>query len=364
MKARAAVLAEFNRPLELREYDLTPLAPGEVLVRVAAAGICGSDVHIWRGQDPRTKLPLILGHEGIGRVAGLTGAALDVLGRPVAEGDLVMWERGVMCGRCVYCLIKKRPALCPARRTYGISVSCAEPPYLRGAYADHIRLLPGAHLIKIEGALDPAVLVPASCSGATAASAVEQAGLRPGDTVAILGPGPLGIFVLALCREGGAGRIIVFGTAADAERLKWCREFGADETMMVDQTTLEERQAAVRKLSGLPGAEVVVECTGSRRAAEEALEYAAPGGTVSIPGIATPVGESKVKLFEQIARQNVRLQGVWVSDTSHLLRAIQLILSGRYPFARFITHRFPLEKATAALETVERREAMKAVLVP
>ena len=96
----------------------------------------------------------------------------------------------------------------------------------------------------------------------------------------------------------------------------------------------------------------------------ENLEFVAPYGTYSIPGIATPVGEWPVPLFEQIARKNVSLQGVWVSDTRHLWQAIRLVFGRKYPFDKLITHRFPLAQATEALGVMASKEAIKAVLVP
>jgi len=364
VKVRAAVLSKFNEPLEMREFSTTPLAPGEVLVKIAAAGICGSDVHMWRAKDPRTPVPIILGHEGVGTVAEIGGTKTDLFGRELKEGDLVLWERGIMCGRCYACVILKRPALCATRKTYGISVSCEEPPHLQGCYAEHLHVGANQNFIRIDKKIDPAVLVPATCSGATAAHTIEQSGIRPGDNIVVIGPGPLGLFVMAMARNRGASMIIVMGTAADEGRLELCKEFGANLTMVVDKIKLADRVAEVKKLTWGVGANVVIECTGVRKAAEEALHFAAPGGTVMIPGIATPVGHAPVSLYEHLARWNIRLQGVWVSDTSHLRQAAKLVLAKKFPFEKIITHRFKLEEATEALKTVERREAMKAVLVP
>jgi len=364
VKARAAVLTKFNEPLAIREFRTSPLAEGEVLVRIAAAGVCGSDVHIQQGRDPRTPVPIILGHEGVGTVAEIGGTKKDVFGRELKEGDLVLWERGITCGKCYSCVILKRPALCPQRRTYGISVSCADEPYLQGCYGEYIHVGANQNFLRIEKEIDPVVLVPATCSGATAAHTIEQSNIQPGDNIVVLGPGPLGLFCLAMARRRGAAMIIAMGTKDDKGRLELCKEFGADLTMIVDEMKLEDRVAEVKKLTWGIGANVVIECTGVRRAAEEALHFAAPGGTVMIPGIATPVGQAPVALYEHLARGNVRLQGVWVSDTSHLRQAVKLVLSQQFPFEKIITHRFKLEEANEALAAVESREAMKAVLVP
>ena len=364
MPAKAMVLEQFEQPLALRGIETSPLGPGETLIRLLAAGVCGSDAHMWHGRDPRTPLPLILGHEGIGEVAASGGERRDVFGREVRPGDTVMFERGLTCGQCYFCVVRKQSYLCPHRRTYGISLSAAEPPYLNGCYAEYLHLRPGTHLIRVDEAVDPAVLVAACCSGATAANTVASAGLRGGDSVVVIGPGPLGLFCVALALDAGAGQVIAIGTRRSAPRLEVCRAFGAGETIIQDDLSADERAARVRELTRGVGAEVVLDCSGSVQACEDGLQLVAPGGSYLLPGVATPVGEARVPLFEALARRHVSLKGVWVSDTSHLWHAIRVVLSRRYPFELMVTHRFPLAQANEALQALESRRAIKAVLLP
>lgn len=364
MKCEAAVLRQFGQPLEMEEFEAQPLGEGEVRARILYAGVCGSDVHIWKGEDPRTPVPIILGHEGIGEIDDLGGPRQDVLGRDLKPGDRVMWERGLMCGRCYQCVIAKEPSLCANRQTYGISLSCAQPPFLNGHYAQYIHLRAGCQLVKIEDDLDPRVLVPASCSGATAAHAVEQCAVKPGDKVLVVGPGPVGLYVLAFCLSRGAAEVYVAGAAPDEERLKLSREFGAAGTVNVSETTPEERRELVARWTHGLGFQVGLDCTGVTASIAEFIEFMAPGGVYAIPGIATPVGQLPLSLYEHLARKNVRLQGVWVSDTSHLYQAVNLVLSRRFPFETLVTHTYPLTRATEALEAMGSRAAMKAVLDP
>jgi threonine dehydrogenase-like Zn-dependent dehydrogenase len=300
----------------------------------------------------------------VGTVAALGGPKGDLFGRELKEGDLVVWERGLMCGQCHTCVVKKQPALCPHRKTYGISLGCAEPPHFSGCYGEFVHLRPRCHLLRTDEPMDPAVLVAATCSGATAAHAVQLSRVSRGDTVLVLGPGPVGIFCLAFAIESGAGAVYVVGTSADRERLALCREFGAAGVLEVDTMTADERAAFVRDRTHGMGADVVLDCTGSPRAIPEHLPLVAPYGTYSIPGIATPVGELPISLFEHLARKNVNLQGVWVSDTAHLYQAIRLVLSSRFRFEKLVTHRFPLARADEALRVMESKAAIKAVLVP
>ena len=364
MTGRAAVLSKFNEPLEVREFPLVPLAEGEVRVRIEAAGVCGSDVHMWLGRDPRCPLPMILGHEGIGRIHEVAGDKADLFGRALQAGDLVMWERGIMCGKCYMCVVKKQPALCLTRQTYGISLGCTEPPHFRGCYSEYLHLKAGCHFIKIEGEVDPSVLVQASCSGATSAHAVEEAHVKPGDTVVIQGAGPVGLFVLAFAQRRGATQAIVLDMSQSKGRLEIAREFGATHTLLVDETTLEERLEFVKDHTGGMGADVAFECTGHPSAFAEGIKHLAPLGHYVTPGVATPEGEVSLSIFEELNRKNARIHGVWVSDTSHLTQAIRMVQNSGYPFEKTVDHRCTLDEATQALELMRDRKAMKAVLLP
>lgn len=368
MRRKVAVLTEFNSPLEIRDEEVPPLEKGEVLVELAASGVCGSDVHMWKGKDPRTSLPLVLGHEGVGRVVEVRGDKRDIFGRKVSEGDLIIWDRGVTCNRCYFCAVRKEPSLCPNRQVYGV--------VRNGCYATHLTLITETKVIKLEALaidkldanvqdrLDAAILVAASCSGATAAHTVELLPIRPGDVVVIQGPGPLGLFCLAFAFAKGATEAVVLGTRADASRLELSRQFGPVKTYVVEDSSAETRRTEVMDFTKGIGASVVIDCTGTPASFNEGLRLTAPGGTYAIPGIATPVGEAPVSVYEDVARKNVRIQGVWVSDTSHLYQAVRLILSGRFPLHKLVTHRFPLGKVMDALKAVDTKEAIKAVLLP
>jgi threonine dehydrogenase-like Zn-dependent dehydrogenase len=364
LHAKAAVLEAFDQPLALREFEVQPLAEGEALVKIAVAGVCGSDVHMWHGQDPRTPVPMILGHEGVGEIADLGGERLDLLGRPLKPGDTVMWERGDMCGHCTYCVVRKQPSLCPHRKTYGISFSCEEPPHLRGCYAEFLHLKSTAHFLRIDDDIDPAVLVAASCSGATAANAIELSRIRPGDHVLVVGPGPLGLFAVAMALKAGAAQVTAVGAEPDRARLDLACEFGAAQTICTADSTPEERAKLLREATGGIGPNVVLDCSGAVPAIEEYLPLVAPGGVYSIPGIAEPRRDLPVDLFAHFARKSVALQGVWVSDTDHLWQAVQLVLAREVPFEKLVTHRFPLDEALKGLQAVDRGEAIKAVLEP
>lgn len=362
MKATIALLRAFGEPLTLEEVEIPPLGEGQVLVRLEAAGVCGSDVHMWQGRDPRTPLPIILGHEGVGRVVEVRGKRQDIYGQPIRVGQRLLWERGVSCGRCYACAVLHEPSLCSSRWAYGIHRAFSVPPHLNGCYATHIILDASTPLILLESEGDPALWVAASCSGATAAHGFDLSPAHLGDTVVILGPGPLGAFSAALARAQGAEHIVMIG--GTPERLAICQRLGATHLLNRQTTSAPERREVVMALTHGRGADLVVEASGTLAAAREALDLVRYGGTVSWVGFGAPMGEMSLLPFEDIVRRNVRLQGVWVSDLRHTLRAVSLIRQHCEAFATLVTHRFPLDQATEALRQVEARGVMKAVLIP
>jgi len=362
MKAHAAILRQFNEPLSIEEIDIPTLMPGQILVQIEAAGVCGSDVHMWRGLDPRTPLPMILGHEGVGRIVDMASERDDIYGQPLEIGQRILWERGVTCGTCHACTVLHEPSLCPGRWVYGIYHGLDVPPHLNGCYCSHIILDPRTDMVPLCDEEDPAIYVAASCSGATSTHGFDLTPAQIGDTVVVLGPGPLGAFSCALARAQGAEHILVIG--GTPERLALCAELGATATVNRHASSIDERREMVLDLTQGRGADLVVEASGSRAAAVEGLGLLRHGGALSLVGFGTPVGDIEIAPFESVVRKNARIQGVWVSDLRHTLRALSLVRQHRVAFAKLVTHRYPLQKATEALEIVHRRQGMKIVLEP
>ncbi len=362
MNVQAMVLEKFNQPLIPKSFPLPRLRDGDILVKVEVAGVCGSDVHMWEGRDPRSRLPLILGHEGAGEIAELKGEKRDVYGVSLKAGDRVLWSRGVTCGHCYYCKVKMEPSLCPHRFVHGIHTSCADPPHLTGNYAQYLLLDQRSDFFRMEKDVDLATLVPASCSGATTAHALDLSRMEPGDSVLVQGVGPLGIFTVAFARSFGASQIIAAG--GTEERLKMCQSFGATLLLNRHRLSPEERRGMVLEATGGRGVDVAFEMAGEPEALKECILNVRPGGACVTAGFGEPHGKIELDCFHDVGRKNLRLQGVWVSETRHTHMALQLVL-GRLPeFARLITHRFPLTRADEALRAMRSREAVKAVLLP
>ncbi|SHF57222.1 Threonine dehydrogenase [Caldanaerobius fijiensis DSM 17918] len=362
MKAYAMVLKEYNKPLVPREFDIVDPPKGEMLVKVLAAGICGSDVHMWKGNDPRLTLPMILGHEGVGQVVSLSQPWTDINGEAVKEGDIIIWDRGVTCGKCYYCAVKREPSLCENRWTYGINTTCKEPPYLRGCYSEYMYLAAGTKIIKIKEEVDLAVLVAASCSGATTAHAFDILSPDIGDSVLIQGPGPIGLFAVAFAKARGARNIIVIG--GTKERLEMCKLFGANVVLNRNNTTQEQRRQQVLDITSGRGVDVAIEAVGHPSAVSEGIKLVRSGGAYLSVGFGDPNGTVTLDCYYDVVRKNLRYQGVWVSDTKHLNIAVNMVLNDIEKFKLLVTDRYYLKDANKALNTMEKKETIKSVLIP
>lgn len=362
MRARAMVMKAYRQPLALEEVAIPKLEPSDILVKIDASGVCGSDVHAWLGEDPRVVPPIILGHEGIGTIVEIGKNHKSVNDEPLNAGDRILWNRGIACGRCYHCKVMKQPALCSHRQVYGMTMAYTDSPYLTGCYADYIILRAGTDMFKVPAAVDPAVLVAASCSGATASHAFDM--LRPGigDTVLIQGSGPLAMFSVMLAKVSGAQEIMVIGSAG--KRFDICRLLGATRLYSIQDTTAAERNEHIQDITKGRGADFVVEAVGRPAALREALNYVKTGGTLLSMGFGQPMGTIEFDGFHDLVRKNLRIQGVWVSDTTHTHQAIQLILANLDAFSQLITHRFSLTDADQALAMMRSEAAAKAVLIP
>jgi threonine dehydrogenase-like Zn-dependent dehydrogenase len=364
-KAKASVLTAFNAPLQLREFDLpASLEPGAVLVRTEMAGICGTDVHLWKGELP-IALPVILGHETVGRIESLgAGVECDWTGQPLKPGDRVTWNSAASCGHCFYCAEKRQPTRCPERRAYGIGYRCDQPPHFLGGYAEVHYLRPGATVFRIPDDLPTESVIGAGCALITAIHGVERTGIAWQDHVVVQGAGPVGIAALAVAKSAGARQVIVIG--GPAHRLEMARRFGADATLGLDDLKdPKSRLEAVRGLTGGYGADVVLECAGSPGAVVEGMEMCRDGGKYLVLGHYCDAGTIEFNPHV-VTRKQLQLFGSWSSEPRHLKWAVDFLRrhQSEFPFASLVTHRFRLEEANEALATTARWQSAKSAIVP
>lgn len=401
--AKASVLEAFNAPLKIRNYPLPDrLEPGAALVRTEMAGICGTDVHLWKGELP-IKLPVVLGHETVGRIEMLgAGVESDWTGQPLNIGDRITWNSTASCGRCFYCAEKRQPTRCPDRRAYGIGYPSSEPPHFLGGYAEYHYLNPRATLFKLPDDLATESVIGAGCALITAIHGVERICLDPGadsesshsgspgelgqlpgkglskakcfglptlpelwrETVVVQGAGPVGISAVAVAKAAGAERIIVIG--GPARRLEMTKRFGADSVLNIEEIPkAEDRIKTVREWSGGRGADVVLECAGVPSAVPEGIEMCRDGAKFLILGHYCDAGEISFNPH-WVTRKQLQVFGSWSSEPRHLKAAIGLLRTrhAEFPFGAMVTHRFSLEQANEALRTTANWESAKSVIVP
>ncbi len=277
---KAAVLHSFSEPLQIEERPQPTPGAGEVLIKVAACGVCHSDLHLAGGEwdllRPITKLPLVLGHEATGTIAAVGEGVTDF-----AIGDRVgvPWLH-FTCGECEYCRAG-RETLCAKQQITGCTVDGGFAEYLT-ARASHTARLPEA--LSFEQA------APLLCAGLTVYSAIRASGIAAGQKVAIFGVGGLGHLAIQLAKARGA-EVIAVDVAE--EKLALARECGADLTMNGASPQIHRE---FKKATG-GGAHVVMVTSGSRAAYETALRCLRKGGTLSIVGMAPePVSLSTVAM--------------------------------------------------------------------
>ena len=359
---RAAVLPAAGTAVELREFPEPALEPGAALLAVELSEVCGTDVHLRDGRLAGVPYPLIPGHVAVGRLAKIRGAIQDVEGRRLAEGDRVTFlDVHRTCHACWFCLVAKASTRCPERKVYGITYGTADG--LAGGWAEAMVLKPGTRVIPLAG-IDPAAFMAGGCALPTAIHALERGGVALGDTVLVLGSGPVGLAAAILARMQGAARVLVIG--APEARLAAARAAAGAATLSIETHDERARLAWVRDETGGRGADLTLEATGSPVAVVEAMRFTRDAGRVVIAGQYTDRGEATFNPHLDLNRKHLDLRGCWGSDYSHFHRAAELMRDPERarPFAGIPLSRYPLARAGEALADVAACRVVKALIDP
>ena len=328
---------------ELVERPAPTPADGEVLLRVDAASICGTDDHLYRWDDwaaENLDPPRILGHEIAGTVVA-TGPGVT----RVSEGDLVGVESHLFDWTCAQCK-RGDMHLCRNLRVIGVHVD--------GGFAEQV-VIPEANAIESNG-LDPAVVALQEPMG----NAVHAAFAEPieGRSVLVTGCGPIGLCAVGIARAAGAG--LVIATDTEAYRLELARAMGADLALDAAEPVTEER---ISEATAGAGVEVVLEMSGAAPALSQALRLLTRGGSISLLGI---FGEPpRVDLSELVIMKGIRIHGIYgrrIYDTWERTQA--LLRSGALDVSPIITHRLDLADWERGFDLIASRHAGKVVLVP
>ena len=373
MKITAAVLTRTDagapfaesRPLELLELDLADPGPGEVLIRVAAAGICHSDLSVIDGTRPRP-VPMALGHEASGHVVRCGPGVEDL-----TPGDHVICIFAPSCGHCLPCA-EGRPALCQP----GAAASGAGELLVGGrrltldgrpvhhhvgvsAFADHA-VLSRHSLLKVEADIAPEISALFSCAMLTGAGAVfNTANVRPGSTVGIVGLGGVGLAGIMGAAAAGAGRIVAIDR--NPARLDDAMRMGATENFLAD----DDCTGAVREATG-GGLDTVIELAGAVPALELAYAITRRGGTTVTAGLPRPDARMQLSPLSLVAEER-RLLGSYIGSCvpqRDLPRMLALYERGLLPVEKMLTHTMPLGDINLGMDRLRTGEAIRQIVVP
>jgi L-iditol 2-dehydrogenase len=360
---RAAVMVAPRAPIELRELPEPTLEPGAVMLETILSEVCGTDVHLRHGRLSGVPYPIVPGHVSVGRVVETRGEVTDVENRPIRQGDAVTFlDVHETCHACWYCLVAKQSTRCPKRRVYGITYSADEGPL--GGWAERIWLKPGVRIVPLAEGVTPERWMGGGCGLPTALHAIDRAGIRLGERVAVQGSGPVGLSAAILARLSGAGAVIVLGDPP--ARLEAARSFGADAGIPVATTTAEERIERVREATGGRGADVTIEATGVPAAVREGMQMTRDGGRLVVVGQYTDAGDVTINPHADINRRHLEIRGTWGFDYSHVHRAMEIVArhGEEVRWERSITRAYGLDEMDAALDHVEAGAVVKAVVRP
>ena len=342
------IAAVFHGPgeMEVKEVDRPEIGLDEVLVRVGANTVCGTDVRVLKGEKTRgIRRPSILGHEIAGRVAEV---GRDVKGYEV--GAPVAMAPMIPCRRCFYCL-HDLENVCPNKRGMGYD--------LDGGLGEYVRV-PSAgtgNLFVAEEDLPPehlALAEPLSCC----VNGQNRSRVGLDDTVLIMGAGPIGLFHLQLALISGARTVVV--SEPSEPRRRFAKDLGAD--VAVDPTT-EDLALAVEGATGGLGVDVVIVCIGKPQLVNEALRLARKGGRINVFAGLPAEGWAEVEA-NLIHYNELEVTGTSDSRRSDYGTALRLIESGRVDAARMVTHRFPLSSVKEALDTAAGGGGIKVAVLP
>ena len=372
----ATLVAPYD--LRVESYPMPDrLEPGAVLVRMLASGICGTDKHTYRGETEQyagtdhassTPFPIIQGHENVGVVAAIgDGGATAFDGTPLETGDRIVPAPNRACGRCRFCVEDFPYYFCRNLENYGNSLTCSEPPHLFGGFAEYLYLLPGTPVFKVPDDLPDDVAVLTELFAVThsldlAARMPRPAGFRPGDSVAIVGVGPVGVVHASKASIMGAGSVVAIDRFP--ERLDIASDLGATECLVASEDPDDTRAAVLSSVPG--GVDVVVDATGHPGSFGPAMSLLRDGGTLLEVGAFVDLGPVDVNPADLLGR-NLSLVGVAGEDARVYDSTLKMLAEHHpgVPFERAVTHRFAIEDAGAAMQTaLDAGAAMKVVIAP
>ncbi|MGK2868554.1 MAG: zinc-binding dehydrogenase [Mycobacterium sp.] len=366
-QGRIARFDEPGKPFEIATVTLPGIGPGEILIKVARANICGSDVHAWHGTFATRglggQLPTVLGHEMVGGIAALgEGVTADSNGKALEIGTRVVFPYFFCCHTCRNCLAGRRNAC--LNLTMAMLGRADQPPYFVGGYGEYFVLPAGAVVYTVPDAVSDEIAAGANCALSQVMYGLERVEQQLGEYVVVQGAGALGLYAVAVAKARGAAKVIAIDGIP--ERLELATAFGADAVIdLTEVTTEKDRIRAVRTLTEGQGADVVVEVVGHPSAIDEGLKMLGQFGRY------VEIGNINVgKTFEfdpsRFVFGNKTMVGVSLYDPAVLSRALTFLetYQDTLPFDRLATACYPLDSINEAFAAAADRRDVRASIVP
>jgi threonine dehydrogenase-like Zn-dependent dehydrogenase len=381
-QVRAAVLVAPGR-YEVQEFDRPVLPDGSLLMEIEMSGICGTDKHTYLGETKQyagtpaetdTPFPIIQGHENVGIVSEITphaAAQLEFYGRSLKVGDRIAMCPDVVCGQCYECKHVMGYVWCENSNCYGNSYSSATWPHLMGGWSEQMYIRPDTFVYKVPDGLSPRVAVLVELMACAASldklkefSSMSYEGFNSGDTVVVIGSGPLGLLHIAKADMMGAGQIIA--TDLSERRLAFAQRMGADITLNVTTTSAEDRIDVVRRATNGRGADVVLHMANTPASFVEGIEMLKRGGMMLEMGNFADTGEVAMNIHRHVCSKNIRLIGITNHPSTGYGPALTLLqrYGDRYPFEEMVSHEFGLDDVEMAMRTSMSTESLKVAMVP
>jgi L-iditol 2-dehydrogenase len=348
--------------IRLKQFEVPDPGPGEVLLGVRRANVCGSDLHAFHGESALLS-KAVLGHEFVGEVVALgAGVETDFASEPVQVGDRVVPVYYLTCRRCPSCLRGEFNMCVNGLREWALPPEVA--PHFRGGFATHYMVHADQYFYRVPDGVPDEAVAGANCGLAQVLFALDRIGLRAGETVAVQGAGGLGLYAAAVARELGAQVIVI---EQEPVRLELAMRFGAHAVIdMKLFPTPESRIEHLLSLTNGEGADVVLEVTGVAPAFPEALGLVRIGGRVVSMGNLNVGARHEVAILPAlVTRKNAHVQGYLRYDPWYLHRAIEFLGAtvDRYPFGELSAREFSLDQIVDALRSGEQRTVARAAVV-
>ena len=351
--AKVAMLTA-QKKIEVKEYPIPALEDDDILVKVEGCGVCGTDVHEWKG-DPFGLIPVTLGHEGTGEIIALgKNVKTDTAGKPIKVGDKIVTSV-ISCGECHVC--RNHPAntnLCDKQGVFGlIPHSDAQP--LTGWFASHllIRGKGSTYFVVNDLDLQERMLLELACVCVHALKRANTTGLiNFNSKVLVQGLGPVGLVMISVLRAAGVNHIVAIdGTP---KRLEMAKKLGAKTVISFKEiTSLDERVAIVKGVANGVGVDFAFQCTGAPMAAKDIYEYIRRGGGMCEMGFFVNNGEYTVNPHFAMCNKEITIVGSWDYTAEDYPTTVAFLRQARemnIPIEDLITHSFPLERLNEAME--------------